>query len=369
LGLVSLLNDGASEMIAPLLPIFLTGTLGGAPALLGLVEGAADASAAVLKLFSGYIAERGGRRPMVILGYGLAALTRPLLATVGSAGPVVALRVTDRIGKGIRTTPRDVLLVAGVPKERLASVYGFHRAMDHAGAVVGAFAAWLLLRSGVEDLRSVFLWSTVPSLVLLVLLVVLVRDPGGALPAKPVALAPPTIRMRWFLAAVCTFGLGRASDAFLLLAAGTAGARTEVLPLLWMALHAVKSTASAWAGPLADRLGRRGVIAFGWVFAAAIYLAFTAAHSPIVFGALFIVYGLYHGLTEGAEKAVAAELAEGHTGVSLGWYNLASGLVALPAGLLFGGLWTAFGPHVAFAVGAVLALAALAPLYVSTRSA
>lgn len=369
MGLASLLNDGASEMIAPLLPIFLTTVLGGPPALLGLVEGAADAAAAVLKLWSGYLSERGGRRRMVLLGYGLAALTRPFYAWVGSPLPVLALRVTDRIGKGIRTTPRDVLLVAGVDKARLASVYSFHRAMDHGGAVIGALAAWALLRAGTEDLRSVFLWSTIPSVLLILVLATQVKDAAPPAETRPLRLGSlPPGRLRWFLLAVSTFGLGRASDGFLLLAAGTAGSPLEALPLLWMALHVVKSAASLLAGPVADRLGRRGVIAAGWGLCATLYVAFAFAHGPWIFGALFVVYGLYHGLTEGVEKAVAAELAEAHAGVSLGWYHLASGLVALPAGLLFGGVWTALGPTVAFLGGASLAVLALVPLWLSTRT-
>ncbi|MDP2306057.1 MAG: MFS transporter [Pseudomonadota bacterium] len=390
LGLVSLLNDAASDMIAPLFPIFFTVTLGGAPALLGLVEGAADASASVLKLVSGRLADRWGRRlPLMIGGYGLAALARPLLALATGPWMVLVLRVTDRVGKGLRTTPRDALLATGAPPGRLGSVFGFHRAMDHAGAAIGALLAFVALSLGVDDLRTLFLWSAVPSIVGVVLLALLVTEApaperaaprpasdvpasvssASGLPPLPWATPLPTGRLRWYLVAVAFFGLGHASDAFLLLKAGDAGVPTVALPLLWVALHGVKSLASAGAGPLADRLGRRRVIAAGWGVSAAIYVGFTAAGSTPAYAALFVAYGLYHGLSEGAEKAVAAQLAEeSGTGTALGWYHLVSGLVALPAGLLFGTLWTVAGPEAAFVTGATLALLALGPLAVSART-
>ncbi len=379
LGLVSLLNDAASEMIAPLFPIFLTVTLGGAPAVLGLVEGAADATGSVLKLVSGRLSDRFGHRVgMVFGGYAVAAATRPVLALATGPGMVLVARIVDRIGKGLRTSPRDALLARSAPADRLGSVFGFHRALDHTGAVIGALAASLLLAAGVEDLRTIFSWSVVPSLVGLVVIALVVRDPDAGPVATPpdpsptrrpvLPDAPPAGRLRAFLAAVGLFGLGHATDGFLLLQAGTRGVPTALLPALWMALHVVKAIASAGAGPLADRLGRRRVIGAGWVVAATIYAAFAFAESTPAFVALFVVYGLYHGLTEGAERAVAAELSEGATGTALGWYNLVTGLVALPAGLLFGGIWTVSGPEAAFAYGALLALLALGPLTWSARA-
>lgn len=393
LGLVSLLNDAASEMIQPLFPLFLTVTLGGAPAMLGLVEGVADAASSVLKLVSGRISDRYGYRvPMVFGGYALATLTRPAIALAAGPWAVLVFRVIDRVGKGLRTSPRDALLAASAPAGNLGAVFGFHRAMDHAGAVVGALAAAILLSVGVEDLRTIFLWSVLPSLVGLVVIALVIRDPspGPAVPAPPAAprtdadapgpdaaedaprrgLLPGTLPsgpLRGYLAALGIFGLGHATDAFLLLQAGTAGVRTHELPILWMALHVVKSVASLWAGPLADRVGRRRVIVAGWMVAAAIYLLFAAADTTAEFTALFIVYGLYHGLTEGAERAVAVELAGGATGTALGWYNLVTGLVALPAGLVFGAIWTFAGPAAAFAYGAALAVVAMGVLTWTAR--
>jgi MFS family permease len=177
----------------------------------------------------------------------------------------------------------------------------------------------------------------------------------------------PTPRLRWFLGGVALFGLGHASDAFLLLKAGTAGVPTPMLPVLWMALHIVKSVASAASGPVADRLGRRRVIGAGWIVSALIYLGFAAAHTTDTYALLFVVYGLYHGLTEGSEKAVATELAAGATGTALGWYNLVAGLVVLPAGLLFGAVWEIWGAPIAFGMGAGFALAGLLPLAMSSR--
>lgn len=374
LGLVSLLNDAASEMIAPLLPLFLTTVLGGAPAMVGLVEGAADAVSSGLKLVSGRLSDRWGRRkPLVVGGYALAAATRPFLAAVTAPWMVLALRVVDRVGKGLRTSPRDALLAGSAPADRRGTVFGFHRAMDHAGAFLGAFAAWLLLEYWTEDLRPIFFVSAAPALVAVAILAVGVKEPPApaavaAGPPGPI-LTPPGRRLAWVLGAVGLAGLGLAADGFLLLAAADAGMATATLPLLWMALHAVKVVASLGAGTAADRFGRRRLIAAGWIVRAAIYGGFAAATGPVAVAGLFVVYGLYHGLTEGAEKALVADLAgASEAGTAFGWYHLVAGLVALPAGLLIGGLWTAWGAPVAFVAGAALSLAGLVPLAVSWRT-
>jgi MFS family permease len=377
LGVVSFLNDVSSDIVAPLFPLFLTVTLGGAPAMLGLVEGAADATAAVLKLVSGVVSDRVRRRlPIVLFGYTLAVATRPLLALAAGPWTVLMLRVVDRIGKGLRTTPRDALLVDGAPKDRLSSVFSFHRAMDHSGAVVGALIATIVLSTGFDDLRTLFLWASIPAVASLAVIALGVREsadgaPWLATPTPPPGGRPPTLGridapFGWFLLAIAVFGLGHASDAFLLLRAADAGVPTALLPAVWMVLHIVKIVASLYAGPLADRVGRRRVIGAGWAVAAVIYLGFAFAESTVAFAALFVVYGVYHGLTEGSEKAIAGELARGAAGASLGWYNLVSGLVALPAGLLFGTLWAEAGAPTAFGFGALCALLAL-PLLARSR--
>lgn len=366
LSLTSLLNDVASEIIAPLLPLFLTVTLGGAPAMLGLVEGTADTVASLLKLYSGRLSDRlGKRKPLVVLGYSLSAVTRLFLALAGSPWAVLAVRTVDRVGKGLRTSPRDAMLAEAAPPDRRGTVYGFHRAMDHLGAVLGALIAWLLLSHVTTDLRTVFLWSAAPAFVAVSILALFARDSAPTV-APVVGTASPTGRMRWALVAIGILGLGQLSDAFLLLKAGEAGVAIPMLPLLWMAFHMVKVVASLGAGALADRIGRRTVMATGWVARAAIYGAFALTDSVEGMVALFVVYGVYHGLTEGAEKALISELAAKDLGTAFGWYNLVAGVAALPAGLLLGGLWTLFGAPAAFACGAALAIAALVPLAMSS---
>ncbi|MFZ5476427.1 MAG: MFS transporter [Myxococcota bacterium] len=357
---MSFLNDAASEMIAPLLPLFLTTVLGGAPAFVGIVEGAADAASAALKLWAGRWSDRLGRRkPLMLAGYALASATRPFLAIAGAPWHVLALRVVDRVGKGLRTSPRDALLAASVAEGDRAAAFGFHRAMDHAGALVGAAIAWVVLTRVTTDLRTIFAWSAVPAIVA-VGLAAFVRD-RPVEPARDGPVLPPLDpRVLPVLVAVGIAGLGLASEGFLLLRAADAGAETAMLPLLWMGLHAVKVMASLGAGPVADRLGRRGMIALGWLARAALYGGFAVATSPEVVAALFVAYGLHAGLTEGSERALVAEA--GATGTAFGWYHLVTGAVALPAGLLVGGLWTEAGPGVAFGVAAGLTLAGIGPL-------
>lgn len=371
LGLVSLLNDAASEMIAPLMPAFLTVTLGAAPAMVGIVEGAADSVASLVKLFAGRFSDRVGRRkPLVLGGYALAAATRPLVALAGGAGTVLALRVVDRIGKGVRTSPRDALLAGAAPAGRRGAVFGFHRAMDHAGAFSGAALAWALLTWVTVDLRTIFLWSAVPAALGVLLVALGVREDGPATPHDPgPVLAPLPPGLAPVLGAIGLFALGQAADGFLLLEAGEAGVPLAALPLLWMGLHAVKVLASLWSGPFADRVGRRRVVAMGWAARAALYVAFALVASPFAVATVFVLYGVHHGLTEGAEKALVADLAGDRAGTSFGWYHLVGGAVALPAGAIFGGLWTWFGADVAFAWGAASAVAALATLAVVSRRA
>lgn len=370
LGLVSLLNDAASEMVLPLLPIFLTGTLGATAAALGWIEGAADTTAALLKLYSGRLSDRWGRsRPLVVGGYAFSNLVRPLIALASGAATVMAVRVADRVGKGVRTSPRDALLAVAAPEARRGTVYAFHRAMDHAGAVLGGLAAWAVLSFVTEDLRTLFWLSAVPGVLVVALVVAGLREDARPPPSRPPSLGAVPPRLRWVLVAVGTFGLGNASDAFLLLKAGASGVGLAGLPLLWVLLHVVKSVASLGAGPVADRIGRRRVIAAGWAVYASIYAAFAFVESPAWIAVLFVAYGMYHGLSEGAERALVAELAEAEgRGTAFGWYHLVSGLVALPASVLFGWLWTAVSPGTAFLVGAGFACLAVLPLAVSVRA-
>lgn len=363
LGWVSFFTDVASEMIVALLPAFL-GTLAGGGALaLGVIEGFADAIASLLKLVSGAWADRIGRyRPFLIAGYGLAMLARPCMALATAAWHVALVRSVDRTGKGLRTSPRDALLAAATTPGNRGSAFGFHRAMDHAGAVVGPLLAVALLSFVTQDLRTIFWLSAIPGVIVMLCLFAFVRErpdaPRGAQPPVWRAGLPPAPLVR-LLAPLALFTLGNSSDLFLLLLAGEKHTSIYALPLLWMALHIVKSASSFLGGRLVDRFGARPVIVSGWIWYALVYGALALASSPAVIVLLVVVYGLYHGLTEGAEKALVAELApEAQRGTWFGWFHLTVGLLALPASLMFGWIWQTRGSATAFGTGAALALAA-----------
>lgn len=367
---MSFLNDAASEMIVPLLPLFLTTVLGGSAASVGLVEGAADAVAAVLKLVAGRLGDRSGRqRPFILAGYSLAGVARTAIALATSTGMVGALRIVDRIGKGLRSAPRDALLAGSAAPADRARVFGFHRALDNGGALVGAGLAWVLLARGPADgLRTVFLASAVPAFLALLLILLAVRE----VPTPPTGGSawpgPPPRAMGGVLVALGLFTLGHVADTLLLLRATELGAAPSTLPLLWMALHGVKSLTGLRAGAVADRIGRRRLVVLGWAWCAGIYAALALTPDFTGYAVLFVAYGLYHGLVEGTERALVADLAPAETrGTAFGWYHLTSGLGALPAGALLGALWAGAGAPVALGVAA--ALTALAAGVLATRGA
>ena len=371
IGATSLLNDASSEMIFPLLPVFLSSVLGAGAATLGVIEGTADAAASLLKLASGALSDRMGRRkPLVVGGYALASLIRPLIAFAHTAGTVLAIRVTDRVGKGLRASPRDALIADAAPPELHGRAFGVHEAMDHAGAVVGPLVAYLLLAMGL-GLRSVFLLSALPAAVACLVVVVFVRE-ARSRPSQPVAAAPAVpILSRPFLGyllATILFALGNSSDAFLLLRVHDAGLPTQAAPLLWALHHVVKSTTSAKAGELADRLGRRRALAAGWITYAAIYAGFAFARSGWSIASLFVVYGLHFALVGGAQKALVADLVPAEARArGFGLYHMCVGLAAMPASLLFGLLYQRLGAATAFLTGAGLALAAVVMLPLSRK--
>jgi MFS family permease len=363
LGLVSLLTDISSEMIYPLLPLFLTVTLGAGPAFLGLLEGAAETTAALLKLAAGLASDRLPRRkPLVLAGYTLSSLARPLIALATAPWAVLAIRLADRVGKGIRTAPRDALIADSVPADRRGTAFGFHRAMDHAGALVGPLVATMLLAWFTSDLRVVFWAAAVPGVLAVLIIVTSVREVARRQPSDGRFLGDiPAGRLRNYLLIIFLFTLGNSSDAFLLLRAGSLGVPAGRLPLLWAFFHVSKMLTAVPFGALSDRTGRRRVIIAGWLVYAAAYLGFARATSEWQIWLLFAVYGLFYGLTEGAEKAFLADMVEpARRGSAFGWYNCAVGIGALPASLLFGLVWQQLSPQAAFITGAGLAcLAAL----------
>lgn len=384
LGVTSFFTDVGSEMIFPLLPAFIA-ALGGGAAFLGLVEGAADALSSLLKLASGELADRSDRKkPLVLVGYGIAGAVRPLVAFAGVPWHVLAVRLTDRVGKGIRTAPRDVLLAAAAPPGQVGRAFGLHRAMDHAGAVVGPLVAAGLLGLGLE-LRDVFLATIVPGALAMIALLV-VREPArpapalrgdapatvddaagtatvapASAPSSPARALPGPLRR--YLVVLAIFALGNSSDAFLLLRASELGVATAALPILWSVFHVVKLVSAYVGGGWADRVPRTRLVLAGWAIYAATYLAFGLAAEAWHAWALFVAYGLFFGLTEPAEKALVKDLApEAVRGRAFGAYHFVLGACAVPAGLLTGWLWQTWSAFVALAVGAGLAAVAAVAL-------
>lgn len=376
LGAVSLLTDIASEMIYPLLPLFLATVLAAGPATLGAIEGLAESTAALVKLAAGLRSDRVRRRkPLIVLGYGLAACARPLVAIATSAGLVAAIRFTDRVGKGLRGAPRDALITDSVDPALRGRAFGLQRSMDHAGALIGPLLATALLAGAGLPLRAVFALAAVPGVLGVVLVVWRVREAESGTGAAAGAGAEwradfarrgggalgtlPRGPLRRYLFVLLLFTLGNSSDAFLLLRASDLGLPAAQLPLLWAFFHLVKTLGALPAGALSDRVDRRRLIIAGWAVYALVYLGFARADATWHAWALFAAYGLYYALTEGVEKALLADLAPaGARGGAFGWHAFAVGIGALPASLIFGALWQGAGPVAAFGLGAGLAAAA-----------
>jgi MFS family permease len=379
LGWVSLFTDMASEMVYPLLPLFLSRTLGAGAMSLGIIEGAAEAANSALKVASGWLADRT-RLPkrLVLAGYTLSSIARPLMALATAWTHVLAVRLGDRLGKGIRGAPRDAMLAEFAPEGARGRVYGFHRAMDHTGAIAGPLVASAFLFFYPDDYRTLFSLTVLPGAIVIL---ILLRVPN---PPHPTASVPSTQQrqfpapdsvssqhplksshsFRRAMIVILLFSLGNASDAFILLRLSELGVAAFWIPLLWSALHVVKAGSSLAGGILSDRAGRRLLIAIGWLSYAAVYAGFAMTGSATTTIVLFLAYGLYFGLTEGVEKAWVADLAPPEArGTAFGIYNALLGVGALLASLLFGLIWTRVSPEAAFMTGAALAVAATLLIY------
>ncbi|HEY6089647.1 MAG TPA: MFS transporter, partial [Gemmatimonadaceae bacterium] len=379
---MSFFTDVSTEMIYPLLPIFLASVLGANASFIGAIEGVAETTASLLKLVSGWWSDRvGSRKILVVIGYGIATIVRPFTAATHTARQVLAIRLTDRIGKGIRTSPRDALLADSAPLQARGRAFGFHAAADNAGAVLGPLLAFMILKlQGVgsfdgtkrllahdeQALRNVFWLAAVPGLIAMVILIVVVRDVPHREAGEKTAEASGaniagglTKRFWAYLVVVLVFTLGNSTDAFLLLRANQLGVPVAMAPILWALLNLVKSATGTYGGQLSDRLGRKPLIVGGWLLYAAVYVAFGWAAAAWQAWALFAVYGIFYGMTEGTEKALVADIVpRTRRGSAFGWYNLAIGLGALPASLIFGAIWDRAGAPSAFVFGATLALVA-----------
>lgn len=398
IGWVSFFTDTASEMVYPLLPLFLTRVLGGGAMSLGVIEGVAEAANSILKVVSGRIADSTGRpKRLMLAGYAISSAVRPLIAAASSWGVVLAIRFTDRLGKGIRGAPRDAMLADFAPEGQRGRVFGFHRAMDHAGAVLGPLLASLFLYLYPGEYRTLFALTIIPGLIVIAFILLIPEPPRRSataaavtvpaaeipapsatasenrapVPARPAQPALPASGPAPSLAALVTplsviflFALGNASDAFLLLRLSDTGVDDFWIPLLWSALHVVKVASSLIGGEVSDRFGRRHTIAFGWLFYAAVYAAFALIDGGAWLIVIFLTYGIYFGFTEGVEKAWVADLAPvPRRGTAFGYYNAVIGVGALLSSVLFGLIWTRISPEAAFLTGAALAVAATLLLY------
>ncbi|NOT10109.1 MAG: MFS transporter [Gemmatimonadales bacterium] len=358
LAAVSLFNDFASEMVYPVLPAFVTGTLGASPLALGALDGAAELTASVVKWWSGRMADRPGwAKPLIVLGYSLAILIRPLIAVAGAAWQVIGFRVIDRVGKGLRSPPRDALIVTLTPRAQGGRAFGLTRAADHAGAVLGSLVAWAML-SGGSDTRSVIAWSVLPGVAAAAVLLLALKGVHDR-PREsvvPQGAAPATAHGRAFwipVSLLVLFAVGRLPETLLLLRIQELGVSVAAIPLVWAGLHVVRSSASYPGGRLTDRIGPRGAVALGaacYVLAAA-GLALVAGATAAV--AVFLGYGLVAGLVEPAERVAIARLAPVRPGKGFGSYQGLTGLAALPAGLGFGAVYRSLGAPAALALSAL----------------
>jgi MFS family permease len=402
LGWVSLATDSATEAIYPLLPFFLTRVLGAGAVSLGVLEGAAEAVNSILKIVSGRMADRSPRkRPLVLFGYGISSIARPFIALATTWTQVFIVRVLDRVGKGVRGAPRDAMLAVWTTPGTRGKVYGFHRSMDHIGAVVGPALASVFLWVYPEHYRTLFALTIIPGAIA-VALIFLVPEGEVRLTAfaEAAALKKPDTTYRsvdaalvksdvvtsdvipglgrtptplsreftGFMLVLTLFTLGNSTDAFLLLKLTDVAGSARFVPLMWAALHVVKAVVSLAGGSWSDRIGRRAVIVVGWVVYAIVYAGFAISASLPALVAWFLLYGFYFGFAEGTEKALVADLAPpDRRGFAFGIYNAVQGLGSLAASVVFGLVWNWYGAAAAFGLGAALALTASALLFAAVR--
>lgn len=373
LGVVSFLTDVSSEMTLTILPLFLTNVLGVGPAIIGLIEGIAESTATTFRVLSGWLADRTKKRKsLAVAGYALSALAKPFLYFATTWGLVLGVRFTDRLGKAVRTAPRDALVASSsTPLER-GRGFGFHRALDTYGAVVGLALAALLVflseGSAPELTRASYqrlvLIAIIPALLSPLLLWWKVKEPRAASSEKPASRQALSGRFKLFLAIMVVFTLGRFSDAFLILRANDLGLSPFYILVLLAMFNLVYAGTSLPAGVLSDRLGRKAVLLMGFAVYGLIYLGFARATAAWQVVFLFVAYGLYYGATEGVGRAYVADLVpEGGRGTAYGLYHGVVGLAALPASLLAGVLWQAISPAAPFYLGASLAGLATAGLF------
>jgi MFS family permease len=375
-GLTSFFMDVSSEMVINILPLFLANVLGVQTAIIGLIEGIAEATASILKLFSGWLSDKmGGRKWLAVAGYGLSAITKPFFYFANTWELIALVRWADRVGKGIRTAPRDALVADSVTPQTRGLAFGFHRAMDTAGALVGLLIAvvvvWMAQKTALDLSRSTFqavvLISLLPACLAVLSLIVIAKDvpvQGKRLPPK-LSLGSMGRPFTVFLVIVGIFTLGNSSDAFLVLRAQNLGISVTGILIMLVTFNLIYSLVSTPAGSLSDRIGRRRLIIGGWLVYAAIYLGFAFAAAAWQVWVLYVAYGLYYGMAYGTSNALVSDLVPDHQrGTAYGTYNATIGILAFPASLIAGllwqgaGGWSGFGPSAPFLFGGTLALIA-----------
>ena len=368
LGAASLLTDLAGDAIYPLLPIFLTEVIGASVLFVGTFEGVAESSASLSKYFAGYISDKVRRRsPFVLFGYGLSNLIRPLIGLITLPWQALVLRFIDRVGKGVRGAPRDAWLATYTTSKTRGWIFGFHRGMDNMGAILGPLLAALFLSLYPGAFRPLFILTIIPGLLSVVAILAATKTPKGV--AETIA-GPELVKTKvatrlpkhflFYLSILGIFTLATSSDAFILLKLKNSGIPVSLIPLLWAALHVVKTTTSLLGGRLSDIFGRKFSIISGWILYSIVYLVFAFTSSPALLIPVFITYGLFYGLTEGPERAFVADLIEPHThGTAFGLYHLVTGILAFPASFLFGWIWESYGAGNAFLIDSIIAAVAV----------
>ncbi|WP_251028747.1 MFS transporter [Bacillus sp. ISL-18] len=365
LGMVSLLTDLSSQMIVPILPLYLTSVLHVPVGTVGIIEGIAESTASILKFFSGWISDRFGKRKWLMVGgYSLSNLIKPFFALSSTWGQVLFIRFADRFGKGIRTSPRDAILADTTTKEERGKAFGFRRSMDTLGAALGPFVTYLILTLWNGSYQAVFWISAIPGLIATLLLIFFLKEkrnplktPGNVKMLPKISFKGLNSRFVWFTLITFLFTIGNFSDAFLILRAKDVGMAAEYIPLTYFAYNIIASIFSTPFGIISDRIGRRPVLITGYVMFALIYLGFGLVHTVMGIWILFFIYGLYYATTEGIQKAYVADMVpEGQRGTAMGTFNALTGIAALPASVMAGFLWQSFGAFTAFGVSSILAI-------------
>ena len=365
-GLVSFFMDVSSEMIYPLVPLFLANVLGINMAMIGLIEGIAESTASLIKVFSGWFSDRiGQRKSLMLAGYAISTLSRPIIALAGAWQQVLASRFTDRLGKGIRTAPRDAIIAEATQSTHLGRAFSFHRAMDTMGAVVGPAITFSLLGFFNNDYRKIFWLSMVPGVIAVILIILFIqekkRQPQLEAERPKLSLNHFDWKVKFFMVIATLFALGNSSDAFLILRAEQVGIPVLTIPVVYLMFNFVYSLSAIPAGMAADRFGKKRIILLGFVLFAGLYYGFAVAKDASTIWLLFGLYGLFMGLTEGIQKAfLATIIPPDFKATAFGVYAAAVGLAMLPASLIAGWLWDHISPAAAFYFGAATAtLAAL----------